>query len=261
VIIIAQNGRIVGDIDLNTHSLVTNDSVLQAIFNKFVDYGMPVFSGGNKDGKFYDTIQYIPVSISVEGLVALQLEEYGYDTAVESYKSNKTSEINAGGVGSGRHPYGKKPKVVSDRATRALNSHKDVSKHVHMVAALNESFVANATGGVLIRGLEKSDPLKGVGPGSKATHHPFDVLLPKKKIAIEVKTLQTTKGNVVNMKMKSRLKKEKWAANNGYKKIWMVVVDTRRKDDIRVYIGPKIKKWSLTTMKEVSFKSLKRYIK
>ena len=64
------------------------------------------------------------------------------------------------------------------------------------------------------------------------------------------------------MKMESRLKKEKWAANNGYKKIWMVVVDTRNKDSVSVYIAPKIKKWSLTTMQKIgSFSNLKRYIK
>ena len=173
-----------------------------------------------------------------------------------------SQDLQAGGPGSGRRPYGRHEKPVSTKAERALKSHKDVSKHVHMIAALNEAFVAKAVDGVLIRSLAKSDPLKGVGPGSKATHHPFDVLLPHKKIAIEVKTLQTTKGNVVNMKMESRLKKEKWAANNGYKKIWMVVVDTRNKDSVSVYIAPKIKKWSLTTMQKIgSFSNLKRYIK
>lgn len=151
-------------------------------------------------------------------------------------------DLYGGGQGSGCHGdnCGRKP-GLSDRAQRALVSYKPVLPEQRRISALMEMAVAKAIGGEHM-----------------GNSYFFDVL--KGSVAVEVKTLHDASTTQVNMKSKSRMKKEQYAKEN-HLRAYTVAIDLRSGKP-QVYYKKDLGAYRLPSMERLSdIKELKRVLR
>lgn len=114
--------------------------------------------------------------------------------------------------GRGRH------KQDSDKVARAKASYVPVTKDKRQRATVNEAVVAKLVGGIHTKDSEE-----------------FDVLLPGKKIAIEVKTIfPDAKNDKITQHPESLERKHMYMASERYKKAYTVIFNML---DNKVYAG------------------------
>jgi hypothetical protein len=158
-----------------------------------------------------------------------------------SIQSHKPVSMYGGGLGSGRHPYGRKPKD-ENKIERAKASYVPMTKEKYNISTLSEGLVAKAIGGTQL-----------------ADHEPFDVM--KKGVGIEVKTLFPGMKNTKITMHKSSLARKMKEARQKKLRTYTVVVDMRQKKlDVLVRAG--LGSFNLHMMKSVNtFAGLTKYIK
>ena len=135
----------------------------------------------------------------------------------------------------------KQSTTLSDRAQRALVSYKPVTFETRTVAAASELAVAKAIGGE-----------------AKGDNKPFDVI--KGNIYVEVKTMTSASENRINMKTRSRIKKEAFVKKNGGR-AYTVAIDMRGGKAV-VYYKKGVGAFTLSSMERLSsIKELRRVLK
>jgi hypothetical protein len=159
-------------------------------------------------------------------LVNLLTSNFSKEVGDRLVKLNSNGRlVYAGGPGSGRHKTGRKQKDEG-RKSRALASYIPATKEKLAQATNNE------------RNLAK------VIPGAKhiGDHQPFDVLVPKSRMALEVKTIIVGKKDAITMHKASRERKEKAAKQMKLNKVYTVIFDDRNK---KIYLGEGVKSFRL----------------
>lgn len=121
--------------------------------------------------------------------------------------------IYGGGVGSGRHPYGRKEKPVKDktRQKKAMASYVPMTKATLDLATANEKALANA-----------------IGAKHLGDHAPFDLIHVGKRIGIEVKSKMEGKHRNITMHQASLARKLKAAKSMKLSAVATVIFDNRK---------------------------------
>ena len=142
--------------------------------------------------------------------------------------------------GRGRH------KVDVDKVSRAKVSYVPVTKDKRRTATVNEAIVAKLLGGLHTKDSEE-----------------FDVLLPGKKIGVEVKTIfPDVKNDKITQHPESLERKHMYMASEGYKKAYTVIFNML---DNKVYVGKGLGSFrpsaKNSSVQPISLKQLKGFIK
>jgi hypothetical protein len=120
--------------------------------------------------------------------------------------------LKAGGPGSGRHKTGRKEKVKDPgRKARALETYVPSNAASQLKATINEKKLANALPGSVHLG----------------DHAPFDIMIPKARIGIEVKSKFDGRKDTITMHPSSRQRKLDAAKSMKLKSIVTVIFDDR----------------------------------
>jgi hypothetical protein len=123
-----------------------------------------------------------------------------------------TNYLEAGGPGSGRHKTGRKEKVKDPgRKARALETYVPSNAASQLKATINEKKLANALPGSVHLG----------------DHAPFDIMIPKARIGIEVKSKFDGRKDTITMHPSSRQRKLDAAKSMKLKSIYTVIFDDR----------------------------------
>jgi hypothetical protein len=158
---------------------------------------------------------------------------------IEGYHAMVRPMIEAGGPGSGRHKTGRKQKDKG-RQARALSSYIPATKEKLAQATKNEKDLAK-----LIPGAQH------IGD-----HQPFDILIAKARIGLEVKTIIDGKKDAITMHKASRERKEKAAKQMKLSRIATVIFDDRNK---KIYLGEGVKSFRITLRSGGQNPSLKMF--
>jgi hypothetical protein len=137
-------------------------------------------------------------------------------------------------------------KVDSEKVARAKASYVPVTKDKRQRATINEAVVAKLVGGLHTKDSEE-----------------FDVLLPGKKIAVEVKTIfPDAKNDKITMHGPSLERKLMYLASEKYKKAYTVVFNML---DNKVYAGKGLGSFrpsaKSSSVQPISLNKLKGFIK
>jgi hypothetical protein len=120
--------------------------------------------------------------------------------------------VYGGGPGSGRHKTGRKERVKdSGRQSRAFESYVPSNAASQLKATMNEKKLANALPGSVHLG----------------DHAPFDIMIPKARIGIEVKSKFDGRKDTITMHPSSRQRKLDAAKSMKLRNIFTVIFDDR----------------------------------